>query len=302
LSILVEWAVQGAHPSSSDSDELLHDVRRVATEPHGTAHERLTLLNALLVRASWLPTAAARRLTFAEALLAKAAVLNDHAREFVGSLEASRTARRWRYARVLRLGSHAAVFARRIRSYPTLVRALHYRAVANTMRGRLDLTMSALRVAEAATSEAVRAGVSEFHPLSTPGRLVQELAVTRARLGGDSTRVFRDFERGAALVDMIPAGEEEAQAPTFRRLKVALALRDWTVAENLLSHLWSSRLSSQNSQRQLLRLEAELRFRSGDREIAQELIDQGLSAARSASDYREEFQLSSLREECRLTG
>lgn len=302
LEVLVAWRQRTKNREPmTDPDEIIARARSVPVTDCGGAHERLVTLNRILLQANALSSSAARKAAFAQVLLAKAAVLNDTARDFVGTIPRSVVTRSWRYRRLLPLGAAAARFADEIGDHATLIRGLHYRAVAYTTLGQLENSLKVLRSASQRCASYPAGREATFHPLSTPGRIMQELGVTRARLGGSRTQARKEFDRGACW--SIGGGEEEANGTHVRRVKLEMGLGNLHGAEHQLDLIWHMLpLETLDSRLSLYALRAELLLASGAWGDAAKWVQVGLAEAVGTGRHRQEFQLRTLEYRCELQG
>jgi hypothetical protein len=281
--------------TAPDPDEIISRVQAVPVTDCGDAHQRLVVLNHLLVLINGIPSVSARRMAFAQVMLAKAAVLNDTSQDYVGSIDSSLVARLWRYRRLLPLGGAAAWFADEVGDRAASIRGLHYKAVGYTTLGNLARSLAILRGASARCARwSTGVGVAVYHPLSTPGRIVQELAITRVRLGGSSVKARAEFERGAS--DRTP---EDELGIELRRVKFETAVGRGDKAEHHLDLLWDLLPSTDSGVRlSLYRLRAEILIRTGRISEALHWVQMGLTEAIHASKPRMEFEFRLLNLRC----
>ncbi|HEY7769103.1 HNH endonuclease signature motif containing protein [Longimicrobium sp.] len=278
-----------------DADEIVSQVQAVPVTDCGNAHQHLVALNRLLVMINGISSVAARRTAFAQVMLAKAAVLNDTSQDHVGSLDASLLARSWRYRRLLSLGGAAARFADEAGDRAAGLRGRHYRAVGYTTIGNFARSLETLRGASSCCARwSTGSGAAIYHPLSTPGRILQELAITRVRAGGSSATARAEFERGASEG---AAGDE--LGTELRRVKFETAVGRGNAAEHHLDVLWDTLPSSEpDMQLSLYRLRAEILIRAGCIREALHWVQTGLAGAVHARRPRMEFEFRLLDRRC----
>jgi len=281
-----------------DPDELWCKVRSIPLSTILSGHERLFHLNKLLIQTNYLKSTNARDFILAEIMLAKVAVLSDSYRVVRGGMEFSKQAMDTRYRRILPFGSSAKYFGDKVKSSAITVRALHYRSNAFSTLGNLKKSLRTLKQAwEICQIVSPEGKPNEFHELSTPSRILRNIALIRARLKGSSYQSENEYNLGLSLAEKYGDVNDFEEA-NLRYIQLKMSLGKICEAERELDKI-SDNLSAMDTNTKLIGIRMRIEIlikKNGNVNEIRDIVDNAIEEAILHRLYRQELHFYTIKQ------
>lgn len=280
-------------PQLTCTDSLVNEIKRIA-ESLLTPGEKFALLNDVMIDANFLRSEQSRILVFANALLAKAAVLNDGTPPVRASLVSTLDSMEQRRAWATILAGRAAHYAGRIGDDWLQVRGRHVVAVCYNARGRFATSVrrhkALLAMVDGVKRDAQNSDAADLFR----ARIAREMGVCMAKRShsedaarSSTLESWKVARAVGSLGDIDDAMVRCCEAETF--------LGNLSAARRRLDELYSHwHRMTDNLRAITLKLDARLAMASGDRRAAESSVARGVDWCNSHGIHHQSYHFARL--------